>query len=297
MQWDDIRVFLAVARGESLSAAGRALRLDPATIGRRIARLEAEIGAALFLRSAQGYALTEAGARLMQHAATVEAEITAGLAGLGGSEDGLHGQIRIGAPDGCATYLLPQVCAQIARAHPGLELQIVALPRIFNLSKREADIAIGVTPPEGGRVVVRKITDYHLHLAASRAYLESASPITGRADLGAHPLVGYIADMIFDAGLDYAQELGAKRLTLSSNSVLVQLALLQQGAGIGMVHDFALPSAPDLVKVLPAEVSLRRAYYLLRHADEAGAGGRLGQFADLLSAGIRRETARLEGLA
>lgn len=297
MQWDDLKVFLAVARGESLSAAGRALKLDPATVGRRIARLEDEIGAALFLRSAQGYALTEAGARLMQHAARVETEISTGLAGLSGPGDGLQGQIRIGAPDGCATYLLPQVCAEIARTHPGLELQIVALPRIFNLSKREADIAIAVTPPKQGRVMVRKITNYHLHLAASHSYLEHAPAITTRSDLTAHPLVGYIADMIFDAGLDYAQELGVKRLSLSSNSVLVQLALLQQGAGIGMVHDFALPFAPELVKVLPGEVSLSRAYYLLRHADEAGVGGRLGQFADILSAGIRRETARLEGLA
>ena len=64
-----------------------------------------------------------------------------------------------------------------------------------------------------------------------------------------------------------------------------------------MVHDFALPSAPDLVKVLPDEVSLKRAYYLLRHDDASGADSRLSRFADLLSAGIRRETARLEAIA
>lgn len=294
MHWDDLKIFLSVARGESLSAAGRSLRLDPATVGRRIARLEEQLGSALFLRSAQGYAITQAGARLMAHAERVEVEISTGIAGLQGPGDALQGQVRIGAPDGCATYLLPQVCAEIARAHPGLELQIVALPRIFNLSKREADIAIAVTPPAQGRVVVRKITEYHLHLAASRDYLASAPPIQHRADLSAHPLVGYIADMVFDAGLDYAQELGAGRLSVASNSVLVQLAVLQQDAGIGMVHDFALPSAPSLVKVLPREVSLRRAYYMLRHADEAGAGSRLARVTDLLSAGIRRETARLE---
>ena len=67
--WDDIRVFLAVARAESLSAAAPGLRMDPATLGRRIARLEERLGAALFVKSPQGYALTGRGERLQVHAA------------------------------------------------------------------------------------------------------------------------------------------------------------------------------------------------------------------------------------
>ena len=70
--WDDMRIFLAVVRGESLSAAGRALRLDAATVGRRVARLEEQLGAPLFAKSPQGYALTEAGARLVIHAEAAE---------------------------------------------------------------------------------------------------------------------------------------------------------------------------------------------------------------------------------
>ena len=66
---------------------------------------------------------------------------------LRGQGQGLTGQIRIGAPDGCANYLLPQVLARICDANPGLEVQVVALPRVFNLSKREADMAIGVSRP------------------------------------------------------------------------------------------------------------------------------------------------------
>jgi len=296
MQWDDLKVYLAVARAESLSGAGRALRLDPATVGRRITRLEEQVGATLFLRSAQGYAQTEAGTRLLDHAIRVEAEINAGLSGLQSPNDGLSGQIRIGAPDGCATFLLPQVCAQIGEAHPGLELQIVALPRIFNLSKREADLAIAVTAPSQGRMTVRKITGYALHLAASGTYLDRAPALESRADLLSHRIVGYIPDMIFDAGLDYGAELGGAPLGFSSNSVLVQLSLLRAGAGVGIVHDFARASAPELVTVLPETVSINRAFYLLRHADEA-TSPRLNRFSELLTAGIRRETRRLEALA
>ena len=103
-----------------------------------------------------------------------------------------------GAPDGCANYLLPQVIAAICDANPGLEVQLVALPRVFNLSKREADMAVGVSRPEAGRLTVQKLTDYRLHLAASRDYLAGQGPIRSREDLRAHRFVGYIPDMIFD---------------------------------------------------------------------------------------------------
>jgi DNA-binding transcriptional LysR family regulator len=76
--WDDLRVFLAVARAESLTAAAPALRLDPGTVSRRIARLEEAMGAALFAKSPQGYALTDRGLRLRDHAAAAEAAFARG---------------------------------------------------------------------------------------------------------------------------------------------------------------------------------------------------------------------------
>ena len=133
-----------------------------------------------------------------------------------------------------------------------------------------------------------------LHLAASPDYLARAPALNTPADLRQHKVVGYIQDMIFDAGLDYASELGLPQEGLHSNSVLVQLGLLRAGAGVGVVHDFARPSAPELVTVLPDQ-ALHRAFYLLRHADAAGSA-RLGRFAELLTAGIRRETLRLEAI-
>ncbi|MBV0911526.1 LysR family transcriptional regulator [Anianabacter salinae] len=293
MHWDDLRVFLAVARGDSLSAAGRVLRLDPATVGRRVARLEEAIGAPLFAKSPQGYALTGDGQRLLDHAERAEAAVNGATADLGGQAGRLTGLIRIGAPDGCANYLLPQVSAAIAAENPGLEIQIVALPRVFNLSKREADMAIAVSAPETGRLTVQKITDYRLHLAASRDYLAGAPAIRARADLNAHPVVGYIPDMIFDPELDYLAEIGAERVAMASNSVSVQLGLLRAGAGVGIVHDFALPFAPEVETILTGEIALTRAFYLIRHADDRKVD-RLNRFAQALAEGLRREVARLE---
>ncbi|MFN6978551.1 MAG: LysR family transcriptional regulator, partial [Gemmobacter sp.] len=281
---------------ESLSAAGRSLRIDAATVGRRVARLEAALGAVLFRRSAQGYALTEAGARLMDHAMRAEAAMLTTLAAVrGGDAPGLSGQVRVGAPDGCASYLLPQVVAALAAANPGLEVQIVALPRVFNLSRREADMAIAVSPPAAGRLLAQKITDYRLVLAGSRAYLDTHPPIAARADLQGHRVIGYIPDMIFDPELDYLAEIGVEAPHLASNSVPVQFNLVRAGAGLGIVHAFALPFAPDLVPVLP-EVVLTRAFWLIRHADDRR-DERLTRVAAALADGLRREVARLESRA
>lgn len=293
--WDDLRVFLAVARAESLSGAARALKLDPATVGRRIARLEEALGAPLFLRSPQGYAPTEAGQRLLPHAAAAE-EAVAGAGDLTGPDGGLTGSLRIGAPDGCANYLLPQVCAALCDAHPGLEIQIVALPRVFNLSKREADMAIAVSPPEAGRLSVQKLTDYRLSLAAHRDYLAARPPVRALDDLKGHRVIGYIPDMIFDKELDYLSALGVEAVPLASNSVSVQLNLVRAGAGVAIVHDFALPFAPGVERLLPEAFSLRRAFYLIRHADDRRTR-RLSRLAEALALGLRREVTRLEALS
>jgi len=292
VDWDDLRIFLAVARHDSLSGAARVLRIDPATVGRRVARLEGSIGARLFAKTPQGYALTESGVRLMAHAERTESAVNGAAYALTGAE-GLTGQIRIGAPDGCANYLLPQVIARICDANPGLEVQIVALPRVFNLSKREADMAIAVSRPEAGRLTVQKLTDYHLHLAASVSYIASHPAITTPDDLQQHRIVGYIPDMIFDKELDYLTEIGALPPPLASNSVSVQLNFLRHGAGVGVVHDFALPAAPELRRIIPEQIRLTRAFWLIRHEGD-GRVDRLNRFADQLIRAARSEMQRLE---
>jgi DNA-binding transcriptional LysR family regulator len=291
--WDDLRIFLFVAREESLSGAGKRLKLDPATVGRRVARLELTMETTLFIKSPQGYTLTAAGERLLTYGEQAEQAMRAGVEALAGPGDSLSGQIRIGAPDGCANYLLPQVCSAISDSNPDLDIQIVALPRVVNLSRREADMAIAVSPPTAGQLLVQKITDYKLHLAGARQYLRRMPPIETIADLKNHRMIGYIPDMIFDAELDYLNEVGVDRVALASNSVPVQLRMANKGSGLCMAHDFALPSHPLLRKVLPDEVSLTRSFYLVRHQGDQRSD-RLNRFAAQLADGLREEVALLE---
>ncbi len=296
MDWDDLRVFLAVTRQESISAAGRLLKCDAATVGRRIARLETAAGAKLFVKSSHGYLPTEAGLRLLPHAEAAEQAIAAAGTEVSGETGGLTGQVRIAAPDGCANYILPQVCAAIAAENPALEIQILALPRMVNLSRREADFAVAVSRPTGGRLTVQKLADYHLHLAGSADYLARHAPIRSHDDLRGHRIVGYIPDMIFDRELDYMAETGAQSVALASNSVAVQMQMLRAGAGLGIVHDFALPFVPDVRRVPAAGIALSRTFWLVRHADDRPSE-RLTRLAEMLIQRVRAEIARLEAMA
>lgn len=287
-----MRIFLAVARADSLSGAGRRLGVDASTVGRRIARLEATLGAKLFVKTPQGYALAPEGDRLLPHAEAAEQALSQATEAVSGPGD-LSGQLRIGAPDGCANYLLPQVCARLCEAHPGLELQIVALPRMFSLSRREADMAIAVSQPLAGRLVVQRLTDYRLHLAGHADYLAAHPPIRRREDLRGHRMIGYIPDMIFDRELDYLTETGAEFAQLTSNSVAVQMQAIRSGAGLGIVHDFAIPFCPGVRRVLRDAISLTRSFWLVRYADDRRSQ-RMNRLADALAQGIRTEVARLE---
>lgn len=294
-QWDDMKVFLAVAREASLSGAGRILNMDPATVGRRVARFEIALDTQLFVKSPQGYALSSAGDRLLVHAEAAEQAMRAAKETLSGPSETLAGQIRIGAPDGSANYLLPQVCAQIGEDNPDLDIQIVSLPRVINLGRREADMAVTVSAPTAGQLLVQKISDYKLHMVASHHYLKQHPKIQTLDDLKAHKMIGYIPDMIFDRELDYLRDIGIERVALASNSVSVQLKMAAQGTALCVAHDFTLPFYRPLRKVLADKISLTRSFYLVRHqADQRSE--RLNRFAKALSKGIRDEVVRLEGL-
>ncbi len=294
-QWDDMKVFLAVARESSLSGAGRILKMDPATVGRKISRFEEALDTTLFVKSPQGYALSAAGDRLLVHAEAAEQAMRAAQEALTGPSDTLSGQIRIGAPDGCANYILPQVCAKIGEENPDLDIQIVALPRMINLSRREADMAVTVSMPTAGQLLVQKICDYRLHVVGSRHYLKDHPPIEKAADLKEHRIIGYIPDTIFDKELDYLSDLGIERVALASNSVSVQIKMVAQGTGLCVAHDFTLPFHRPLRKILTKEISLSRSFYMVRHQSDQRSE-RLNRFAEALSRGMRDEVARLEAL-
>jgi hypothetical protein len=139
---------------------------------------------------------------------------------------------------------------------------------------------------------VQKLTDYWLHLAQRR----DAPTVTSLSELKAGRIIGYIQDIILDRLLDYLREVGLSMAQrVASNSVPVQLMLLRQG-GVSVVHDFALPFAPELRRILTDKVSLRRAFYLVRHGADRRSE-RIKRLSAAIIDGVREEVGRLEALA
>jgi DNA-binding transcriptional LysR family regulator len=258
-------MFLAVARAGQMLGAARALGVNQATLSRRMAALEAALGAKLLARRTHGSELTDAGAALLEALERVEAEMLGVQARLqGGAAAAVAGVVRIGAPDGFGVGFLAPRLARLAERHPGLTVQLVPTPRGFSLSRREADLAVMVGRPEKGRLVARKLTDYSLSLYAAPAYLESRPAPVEPADLAAHRLVGYVEDLIAAPALNYAAEfLRGWRSHLELTSAVGQLEAVRAGGGIGVLHDY-LARDTGLVRVLPERRAFR-SYWLAIH--------------------------------
>lgn len=290
--WDDLRYFLAVARTGRLTAAARRMGTDHATVSRRIGALERELDALLFDRSPRGYSLTDAGERLLARAETIETSAASIQNDIAGEKFSLSGAVRIGAPDGFGAFFLAPRIGELSDRHPQLELQIIAMPRIFSLSKREADIAIGLERPDKGRLYSRKLTDYTLHVYAARDYLADAPPIIGKRDFANHPWIGYIPELIFTPELDYLQQIGESLAPrLSSTNLLAQLRATQAGTGLCILPDFMACEDPHLVPVLPEEVELVRAFWVIAHLDSRDTA-RIRTVVDFIAEKVRAERKR-----
>ncbi|MGJ8527364.1 LysR family transcriptional regulator [Maritalea sp.] len=268
--WDDFRFFLAVARHGTLSGAGNHLGVDHATVGRRITALEESLSKALFNRSPQGYSLTDAGLKMMPIAEQVESDAMRAIDELSDHHADLSGPVRIGAHEGVASFLLAEGAAQICRQHPMLEVQLLTVPRSFSLSKREADFVITGSRPQSGRVKIKKIASYVLHIYGEASYLEGQSPIQCRKDLRRVRGIGYIPDMIFDKELDYIPSVDPSlKAHLTSNSLHVQLQMALGGAGVCILPDYVARDHPNLIPILAPEVEIKRDLWLTIHEDIA----------------------------
>ncbi|MDA9430825.1 LysR family transcriptional regulator [Bradyrhizobium sp. CCBAU 51627] len=295
IDWDDFRFVLAIVRGGSVSAAAKQLGVDHATVIRRVDRLEKHLSAKLFDRRKTGYLLTEAGQRVADSAEAMESTIVANQEQVGGSVARLTGTVRIGAPDGFGTAFLAPRLTPFADRYPDLDLQLVATARLFSLSKREADIAISLTMPKEGRIVGRKLLDYRLGLYAAPAYLDRFPVIASRQDLLQHRFVGYIEELLFTPELDYLPQVSPRiSARFRSANLIAQLNATLSGFGIAVLPHFMASDYPQLVAVLPAEISITRTFWMLMHADSKDLA-RIRAVADYIGEIVERERALFAG--
>ncbi|PJG49199.1 LysR family transcriptional regulator [Sphingobium sp. LB126] len=266
--WDDLRVFLAVARARKIAPAARALGIDATTIARRLARLEKALGPELFEVGAGERTLTAHGQALLSHAENIESAALAAMEEATGRERHLSGQVRLSVAEGFGTWVLAPGLADFSRRHPGIRLDLITASGFLNPSKREADMAVMLARPQRGRLSVRRMGDYRLHLYASPAYLAQAGTPRNASDLRDHVLVGYVPEFIFSPELDYLDEVEAGlEASLRATSINMQHRMIAEGAGIGVLPDFIAGRDARLVPVMADRVEIMRSFWLVTHGD------------------------------
>jgi len=289
--WDLLRCFLAVARAGKLTLGAKHLRIDHSTLSRRLATLEQALGAKLFDHAVTGYSLTSQGEQLLAHAEAIESSVFS-LDREFSQSASVSGVVRIGAPDGFGTAILAPAIGKLAAAHRDLEIELIALPRVFSLSKREADIAIAMSCPPRGRLHGRKLTDFEVGVYAAKANPALWENVRKPDDLAAHPFVAYIDDYLYAPELDIPQEISKAIMpNIRCSTLVAQWHATVAGAGFGILPRFLADADERLVRVLADQVQLKRTYWMIVHSDMRDVA-RIKVTSEFLAEEIRRSRDR-----
>ena len=266
--WDDLRVFLEVARQGGLSRAAKHLGLDHSTVSRRVAQLELAMGTKLFDRTRSGLELRPPGRLLLQHAEVIESRALAATASISAGHDQPRGTVRIAMMEGIGSLYLSPRLLPLQSAYPLVELELVTSAHPFNLSRREADVFLSIFRPSGRGLWARKIGEFELGLYASPAYLKRHGTPSGVEDLQRHVFVDYIDDLVAIDAVRYLAELvESPRVVFHSNSMIAQQHAAIAGLGLVMLPLFAAAGERRLRRVLLGKVPVRRDLWLSVHRD------------------------------
>lgn len=263
LRWDDARVFLAIARGGSLSAAAAQLGLGLATVSRQIERLEAALGLTLFSRHQSGYRLTDDGAALLDRAAALEQAAEAFAEGSAAQAE-VAGRVRLATAETLASGLIIPALPVLRQRFPALALEIATDVQAVNLHRRDADLAIRMIKPERGNVTLRRLGRLGFGLYAAPAYL-AARPFVG---LAGHDFIGWCETRAhLPAAAWMERALRGQPLALATTTLGAQLVAAKAGLGLAVLPHF-LAAQHGLICVQP-ELGADQDVWLAVHADVA----------------------------
>lgn len=265
MDWDDVRSFLAIARARSLSGAARDLGVRQSTMSRRLDALEAKAGARLLQRTSAGYELTPLGEAVLGNAERMEAEAIAVDRIVQGRDVALTGTVRVTTVEYVAEKLLPQAIARLHARHPGITVDVLSDPRSFNLSRREADLAIRMTRFEGNQLVSRRMATAASGLYVSESYLAARGNQAANRD---HAIITVLEDQAhLPEALWLNEQLPQARVVVRSNDRSVQCEAVAAGLGAGCLPCFMADSYRGLIRLPGSSQGPDREVWLGVHAD------------------------------
>jgi DNA-binding transcriptional LysR family regulator len=285
MDWSDLRFVLAVARERTLAAAGRKLRVDPTTAGRRVLAIEERLGVRLFDRTGDGYVLTPAGRIAADHAEKMEVIALSLEQQVAGSDSRIEGPVRITALDAVYDALIIPNLPRLMARHPGLELTLSSGFDTLDLSRREADVALRPAKPTEPDLVGR-----HLGRAAMAIYAAEGvefgptPPIVGLPRQREHMQFARYLGKLFP---------GSPVVTRANTERHIHL-LVRAGLGVGLIDCFIGDADPGLRRVRAEPVDFYDIHAVF-HMDLRSLP-RVRAVLDFLSLVFTEQRSRIEGL-
>ena len=262
LDWEDVRYFVALARGGTLSATARALRVNHATVARRIAGLETLLGRALFDRGAKGYILTTEGKAIFDKASAMDEMALSILRRLDAGTE-LSGLVRLAAGRVLAERFLIDRLRAFHERYPAIDLEVMGGSRVVSLAKREADVALRYGSPKDSTLVGRRLAEITFGLYASAAYRDKLKAGQTPAFIGFDGESDFIAEAAW-----LAHEFGSCRFSFRTNSQTTQAAAARAGYGVALLPRYIVTvHEPDLVEVSLAGRLPERDIWLLVRRD------------------------------
>jgi DNA-binding transcriptional LysR family regulator len=258
MDWDKLRIFHAVADAGSFTHAGETLHLSQSAVSRQISSLEESLSSRLFHRHARGLILTEQGELLYRTVHDVFAKLTMVEARLTDSQEQPQGPLKIATTVGLGSLWLTPRITEFIEMYPDIEVNLITTDEELDVSMREADCAIRLTPPTQADLIQRRLTRVHTHVFASPEYLQNRGMPEKVRDLANHDLIVYGEDQampvaninwLLNAVRDATNEEPRKVLTL--NNLYGMFRAVEAGVGVAGLPDFLAREAKNLVRILP----------------------------------------------
>lgn len=266
MDWNDLRVFLAVAEGGSLSAAAVTLGVSPSTVSRRIETLERDLNVKLFRPYRDGYDLTKDGRNLIPAAERAAAQMRQ-VECYAAEARGHSAPVRIEAPELLSQYVLMPALRPLLQAQPNLRIELRGSVRPARLVAEEADIVLRLVRPERGNYRIRRLGRVKFGLYASRDHAVAAGLPERPEDLQRHSVIGWTDDLGYLLMAQWLASLAPTvEPTLRVTTLSGQLAAVRMGIGWAVLPDFVAESE-GLVPALPDAPSLEPDLWLLTHAN------------------------------
>lgn len=294
LDWTLLRSFLAVLEGGSLSAAAKNIGATQPTLSRHVRELEAELGVALFIRSAQGLEPTDAALGLVDDARAMgEAAEALNLKAQGRSQQ-LAGTVRITASVIVANLTLPPILTALRQAEPSIQIEIVASDANQNLLRRDADIAIRMADPTQNALIARKLGETPMALFATRSYFDRRGRIASSEDLNTHDLIGLDrGDFLIRAMTTHHIHLKREEFAFRTDDGMLTWNLLLAGAGIGVAQVMLAKRYTELEQV-DGGIKLMSLPVWLVMSEEVRNNARIRRVADFISSAL---SGMLRGLA